>query len=185
MQTSTVSEPRITNASGRDDSSINAVENWGRARARTPVDRPHASSSTTGDLPRPQRARANRTNSRRSGDDRFRELCDTGRTIELEHLRRFTNVWEAAASLVRRNCNPFVLGHDPERLTGFARAARCGLEPVEAARLGRTPTLEAPISTVRRNVGNHLRRHMRSVCWRSSGSVHVVRRCDRIIALVQ
>ena len=32
----------------------------------------------------------------------FLELCDTGRRVELEHLHRFTNRWEAAASLELR-----------------------------------------------------------------------------------
>jgi conjugative relaxase-like TrwC/TraI family protein len=39
----------------------------------------------------------------------FLELCDTGRRVELEHLHRFTNRWEAAASLELRHGNPFVL----------------------------------------------------------------------------
>ena len=39
----------------------------------------------------------------------FLELCDTGRTVELEHLHRFTNRWEAAASLELRRGNPSAL----------------------------------------------------------------------------
>ena len=39
----------------------------------------------------------------------FQELCTTGRTIELEHLHRFTNEWEATNSLRLR-------GGDPEAL---------------------------------------------------------------------
>ena len=39
----------------------------------------------------------------------FKELCDTGRTVELEHLHRFTNSWEAHASLQLREANPTVL----------------------------------------------------------------------------
>ena len=34
------------------------------------------------------------------------ELCATGRTIELEHIHRFTNDWEAAASLKLRHGDP-------------------------------------------------------------------------------
>ena len=36
----------------------------------------------------------------------FQELCDTGRTIELEHLHRFTNEWEATNSLRLREGDP-------------------------------------------------------------------------------
>jgi len=36
----------------------------------------------------------------------FLELCDTGRTVELEHVHRFANRWEAAASLELRRGNP-------------------------------------------------------------------------------
>ena len=36
----------------------------------------------------------------------FAELCATGRTIELEHIHRFTNHWEAAASLQLRHGDP-------------------------------------------------------------------------------
>ena len=39
----------------------------------------------------------------------FLELCDTGRTVELEHLHRFSNRWEAAASLELRRGNPSAL----------------------------------------------------------------------------
>ena len=39
----------------------------------------------------------------------FKELCDTGRTVELEHLHRFTNNWEAHASLQLREASPAVL----------------------------------------------------------------------------
>ncbi|MFT4773386.1 MAG: conjugative relaxase-like TrwC/TraI family protein [Ilumatobacter sp.] len=39
----------------------------------------------------------------------FQELCDTGRTIELEHLHRFTNEWEAANSLRLRQGDPDAL----------------------------------------------------------------------------
>lgn len=39
----------------------------------------------------------------------FQELCDNGRTIELEHLHRFTNPWEAAASLRLREGDPRAL----------------------------------------------------------------------------
>ncbi len=39
----------------------------------------------------------------------FLELCDTGRTVELEHLHRFANRWEAAASLELRHGIPSVL----------------------------------------------------------------------------
>ena len=39
----------------------------------------------------------------------FLELCDTGRRVELEHLHRFTNRWEAAASLELRRGNPSAL----------------------------------------------------------------------------
>jgi conjugative relaxase-like TrwC/TraI family protein len=39
----------------------------------------------------------------------FLELCDTGRRVELEHLHRFANRWEAAASLELRHGNPSVL----------------------------------------------------------------------------
>ena len=39
----------------------------------------------------------------------FLELCDTGRRVELEHLHRFTNRWEAAASLKLRRGNPSAL----------------------------------------------------------------------------
>ncbi len=36
----------------------------------------------------------------------FAELCATGRTIELEHIHRFHNDWEAAASLKLRHGDP-------------------------------------------------------------------------------
>ena len=39
----------------------------------------------------------------------FLELCDTGRTVELQHLHRFSNRWEAAASLELRRGNPSAL----------------------------------------------------------------------------
>jgi len=39
----------------------------------------------------------------------FHELCDTGRTIELEHLHRFVNRWEEAASLKLREGDPRAL----------------------------------------------------------------------------
>ena len=39
----------------------------------------------------------------------FLELCDTGRRVELEHLHRFANRWEAAASLELRRGNPSAL----------------------------------------------------------------------------
>jgi len=39
----------------------------------------------------------------------FKELCDTGRIVELEHLHRFTNRWEAQASLQLREGSPAVL----------------------------------------------------------------------------
>jgi hypothetical protein len=41
----------------------------------------------------------------------FAELCTTARTIELEHIHRFTNAWEAAASLKLRHGDP--TGLDP------------------------------------------------------------------------
>ncbi|MGZ0192452.1 MAG: ATP-dependent DNA helicase [Acidimicrobiales bacterium] len=39
----------------------------------------------------------------------FQELCTTGRTIELEHLHRFTNEWEATNSLRLRQGDPDAL----------------------------------------------------------------------------
>ena len=39
----------------------------------------------------------------------FKELCGTGRTVELEHLHRFTNRWEAHASLQLREGSSVVL----------------------------------------------------------------------------
>ncbi len=39
----------------------------------------------------------------------FKELCNAGRTVELEHLHRFTNSWEAHASLQLREASPAVL----------------------------------------------------------------------------
>jgi hypothetical protein len=39
----------------------------------------------------------------------FQELCTTGRTIELEHLHRFTNEWEATNSLRLRQGDPEAL----------------------------------------------------------------------------
>jgi conjugative relaxase-like TrwC/TraI family protein len=39
----------------------------------------------------------------------FQELCTTGRTIELEHLHRFTNEWEAETSLRLRQGDPEAL----------------------------------------------------------------------------
>ena len=39
----------------------------------------------------------------------FAELCTTGRTIELERIHRFTNDWEAAASLQLRHGDPRAL----------------------------------------------------------------------------
>ena len=39
----------------------------------------------------------------------FTELCNTGRTIELEHIHRFTEPWEAAASLLLRQGDPRAL----------------------------------------------------------------------------
>ena len=39
----------------------------------------------------------------------FQELCTTGRTIELEHLHRFTNEWEATTSLRLRQGDPEAL----------------------------------------------------------------------------
>ena len=39
----------------------------------------------------------------------FAELCATSRTIELERIHRFTNPWEAAASLQLRHGNPRAL----------------------------------------------------------------------------
>ena len=39
----------------------------------------------------------------------FTELCATGRTIELEHVHRFHQPWEAEASLLLRHGNPRAL----------------------------------------------------------------------------
>ena len=39
----------------------------------------------------------------------FNELCTTGRVIELERIHRFTNPWEAAASLKLRHGDPRAL----------------------------------------------------------------------------
>jgi conjugative relaxase-like TrwC/TraI family protein len=39
----------------------------------------------------------------------FQELCDIGRTIQLEHLHRFTNEWEAETSLRLRQGDPEAL----------------------------------------------------------------------------
>jgi conjugative relaxase-like TrwC/TraI family protein len=39
----------------------------------------------------------------------FHELCDNGRTVELEHLHRFTNEWEATNSLRLRQGDPEAL----------------------------------------------------------------------------
>ena len=39
----------------------------------------------------------------------FHELCSTGRVVELERIHRFTNPWEAAASLKLRHCDPRAL----------------------------------------------------------------------------
>ncbi len=39
----------------------------------------------------------------------FTELCNTGRAIELEHIHRFTQPWEAEASLLLRQGNPRAL----------------------------------------------------------------------------
>jgi len=39
----------------------------------------------------------------------FTELCNTGRTVELQHVHRFTHDWEPAASLKLRHGNPEAL----------------------------------------------------------------------------
>src|SRR5215210_924626 len=39
----------------------------------------------------------------------FAELCSGGRTVELQHVHRFTHRWEAAASLMLRHGNPRAL----------------------------------------------------------------------------
>jgi len=41
----------------------------------------------------------------------FTELCNNGRTVELQHVHRFTQPWEATASLMLRHGNPRALDH--------------------------------------------------------------------------
>ena len=65
----------------------------------------------------------------------FLELCDTGRRVESEHLHRFTNRWEAAASLELRRGNPSHSTHT-RRTAGSGgdvrRASRHDYRPLAA-----------------------------------------------------
>ncbi len=63
-------------------------------------------NSTSGD----SRSSATRTKLQAVGcGGMFQELCTTGRTIELEHLHRFSNPWEAETSLRLRSGDPTAL----------------------------------------------------------------------------
>ena len=70
----------------------------------------------------------------------FLELCDTGRTVELEHLHRFTNRWEAAASLELRHGEPV--------RTRRVRGARPDLGPGRSLSIStRSPTFGCSVRT--------------------------------------
>ena len=105
----------------------------------------------------------------------FTELCNTGRAIELEHVHRFTEPWEAAASLLLRQGDPRALdlyeehgriraGTLAEHLDHFARTwinnNRHGDNTALMASTNQqVDAIDERVQTVRRHLGHVANEH--------------------------
>ncbi len=105
----------------------------------------------------------------------FTELCNTGRAIELEHVHRFAEPWEAEASLLLRQGDPRALdiyqahgriraGTLAEHLDHFARTwitnhHHGDTTALMASTNQHVDLINARVQTVRRNLG-----HIADVC---------------------